>query len=86
MMVMTATVPVMVTDTDRVFCYHKWQGQDQQRSDGSTEKGEPLMMVMTATVPVMVTDTDSGRWLPPLVTTTDKAKTNNLDLIGREGQ
>ena len=44
------------------------------------------MMVMTATVPVMVTDTDSGRWLPPLVTTTDKAKTNNLDLIGREGQ
>ena len=35
------------------------------------------MMVMTATMPVIVTDTDSGRWLPPLVTTIDKAKTNN---------
>ena len=32
---------------------------------------------MTATMPVIVTDTDSGRWLPPLVTTIDKAKTNN---------
>ena len=36
---------------------------DQQRSDGSTEKGEPFMMSLTATMPVIVTVTLTGQSL-----------------------
>ena len=57
---------------------------DQQRSDGSTEKGEPFMMSLTATMPVIVTVTLT--LTESFVTTNGKAKTSNgqMDRLRKE--